>query len=77
LKAVCLISLCLSVSVVETKLMESPLFLNDLLTDREPGIPGGETPAATDACFIGKLDIAESADATLSTIRARDRVLAE
>ena len=42
--------------------MESPLFKNDLLTAHEPGrIPGGETPpstagetpAATDARFMG------------------------
>ena len=40
--------------------MESSLFEIDLLTDHEPGIPGGETPpftaggtpAATDARFM-------------------------
>jgi hypothetical protein len=34
--------------------MGSPLFKNDLLTDHEPGIPGGGTPAATEARFTGR-----------------------
>jgi hypothetical protein len=61
LKAVCLNSLCLSVSVVETGFMESTLFETDLPTGHEPGTPGGETPpstaggtpAATEARFMG------------------------
>jgi hypothetical protein len=57
--------------------MESHPFDTDLLTDHEPGrIPGGgtppstagETPAATKARFIGRLDRDESVDATFSTI---------
>jgi hypothetical protein len=43
--------------------MGSPLFNNDLLTDHEPGSPGGETPpstaggtpAATEARFMGSI----------------------
>ena len=35
--------------MVQTGFMESALFKNDLLTGHEPGIPGGETPASTDA----------------------------
>jgi hypothetical protein len=31
--------------------MDISLFKNDLLTDHEPGIPGGETPAATNDWF--------------------------
>jgi hypothetical protein len=34
------------------RFMESPLFETDLLTAHEPWIPGGETPAATEARFL-------------------------
>jgi hypothetical protein len=52
--------MCLCASVVETGFMGSALFEIDLLTAREPGIPGGgtppstagETPAATDLPLV-------------------------
>jgi hypothetical protein len=50
---VCLVSLCLRDSVMRTWFVESALFEIDLHTDHEPGIPGGETPAATEArCMV-------------------------